>query len=458
MSNPELRTSLEDALATAHLEGRLDDAYKWCEENGAWDLKELITEDVFPDFANEIGLKRLEGKRLLQAFKEAVGVEASPDASPSGTGALSKELSFGGYGAPCGVVVRNTFLDYDRRPNSTELGNRAATLPVHLRTRDASEEDDEDDDDEGVAGAEAGDEGKLSSPQESFGSAGHASSPVAPETSSLLKEKLTTFDAYESSAYWDWQGGISGDPHMSSITSPQLNQTALESAGAEGACGSDMAANAVFVPTPMWGMPPMMFPMMPMTMDGAAQAQLQMAMAGGMMMGGGCETGLLPGPVADPKPRSQVMERVFSAVSQRERIRWTVDARKLKSSDREAVSPTFEVSCGGLLKFRMVLKPKAMGNQKGDACFKKSRSKGYVELRCVTELESELHAKPILMFRLQVASAKRTEPFRGPLRHNFADRAICGLPEGQDEWDFGKVVDHSNNTFGIVLELLKNDF
>merc|ERR1719223_1976334 len=97
-----------------------------------------------------------------------------------------------------------------------------------------------------------------------------------------------------------------------------------------------------------------------MTMDvAAAQAmQVQMAMASGMMMTG--ETGSLTGPVADPKPRPQAMERVFSQQGQRERIRWTVDARKLKSSDREAASPTFEVTCGGTLKFRMIMKPKVM--------------------------------------------------------------------------------------------------
>merc|ERR1719253_1353210 len=106
------------------------------------------------------------------------------------------------------------------------------------------------------------------------------------------------------------------------------------------------------------------------------------------------------GPVSDPKPRSQVLERAESMASQRDRIRWTVDARKLKSTDREAVSPTFDV---GEMKFKMVLKPKAMDSNKGGACFKKSRNKGYVELRCVTELDIEDagRLKPTLTFRLQ---------------------------------------------------------
>merc|ERR1719181_1250376 len=113
------------------------------------------------------------------------------------------------------------------------------------------------------------------------------------------------------------------------------------------------------------------------------------------------------GPAADPKPRCQVMERVFSTVSQRERIRWTVDSRKLKSSDREAVSPIFTVSCGGEVNFKMVLKPKVMDSNKGGACFKKSRNKGNVEMRCVSDLETlGPLVKPSLTFRLQVGSAK----------------------------------------------------
>jgi len=464
MANPELRSSLSAALASVHLEDRLDKAHTWCEENGAWELKELIDKEIFADFSAEIGLKRLEAKRLLTAFMEAVGVEEPSDSSPSA--APSKDISFAaafgafpggmfpgqGYGVPGGqaVVVKNTFLDWDR-PQSDLLGNRAQTLPINFHQDALEEEDEEDDDEEGAAEAEAESEGKISSPQASVGS---GSAPPTAGSSSLLKEKLTTFDAWESGAYWDWQGG---DPNCNAPTAsaPQNETTSSEPVGAAAAAVStDMPAPTMFVQAPMWGMPPMMFPMMPMMMDVAAQAQMQMAMAGGMMSAG---EGTLSGPVAEPKPRSQVMERLFSATSQRERIRWTVDARKLKSSDREAVSPTFEVSCGGMLKFKMVLKPKVMDSQKGGACFKKSRNKGYVELRCVTELESETHVKPILTFRLQVGSAKRSEAFRGPLRHNFAERAICGLPEGQDEWDFGKVVDHSNNTFGIVLELLKDD-
>jgi len=334
--------------------------------------------------------------------------------------------------------VKNTFLD-ERPPLGSGLaGNRANTLPVSFPRDDVEDEDDEEDLAEDEL-AEAGSEGILGSPLASTGSAG------------LLTKKLVTFDAWESGAYWDWE---ENNRSAAGLPAEQPSEPAAIAAAGAG----QVNPNLVYMQTPMWGMPPMMFPMMPMGMpmdaNAAAQAQMQMAM-GGMMMPQNMEPA---GPVADPKPRSQVMERVFSMASQRERIRWTVDARKLKSSDREAVSPTFEVSCGAPISFKMVLKPKVMDSNKGGACFKKSRNKGYVELRCVTDLESAgLPSKPSLTFRLQVASERKSEPFRGPVRHNFADRAICGLPEGQDEWDFGKVVDRDNNTFGVVLELLKDD-
>jgi hypothetical protein len=159
------------------------------------------------------------------------------------------------------------------------------------------------------------------------------------------------------------------------------------------------------------------------------------------------------------KPRNQVIERFYSGRRKdRENVQWTVDSRKLRSTDREAVSPIFSVSSKhGELEFKLVLKPKALDTLKGGSNFKNSRGKGYIELRCVSDLESDAAvATPTLTFRLGIWG-KRKEPFRGPLRHDFRERAICGLPDGQDEWDFGKVVDHNNNTFSVIMELLKDD-
>jgi len=404
-------------------------------------LQELAAEDVFPDFEKDLGLKRLEAKRLkiLLAGKEDSAQTAS---APQSRGYFP--------GSSSGVVVKNTFL-HDDRPSPAELaGFRSQTVPVGGCTQ----EDEEDGADEAEPDEVSDGEGKADS-----------ESPLYTAGSTSLQKygKLTTFDAFEPSTYWEWESPCDGPAGTGDAElHHQTAAVGSDDPAATDDVSSNQQANIVFVPTPMWGpmmpgMPPMP-PMMPcpwMPMDGAA-AQMQMAMPpfGGMMMG--CESDI--GPVAENN-KSKVMVRSFSVQSQRERIRWNVDARKLKSTDREAVSPTFEVSCGATVKFKMVLKPRVRTNDKGGACFAKSGRKGYVELRCVSDLEKEGAAvRPILTFRLQIASARRTEPFRGPVRHNFADRALCGLPDGQDEWDFGKVVDNTKNEFGVVLELLKDDF
>merc|ERR1711972_1094829 len=98
-----------------------------------------------------------------------------------------------------------------------------------------------------------------------------------------------------------------------------------------------VASNAQFMPMMPMGMYPMV-QMMPM-MDPSAYAGMP-----NMFIDHSKAS-------AEPKSRAQVMERVYSCASQRERIHWTVDSRKLKSTDREAVSPTFNVTCGGELDF-----------------------------------------------------------------------------------------------------------
>lgn len=153
-------------------------------------------------------------------------------------------------------------------------------------------------------------------------------------------------------------------------------------------------------------------------------------------------------------PRAPVLQRVMSITSQVYRIRWTVDARKLKSTDREAVSPSFDLSLGVPLQFKMVVRPKVVNEGRGGASFKKAKGKGAVELRCLAEVDPG--ANPNVNFRIAVGNGSGTslEPARGPVRHNFTERAICGLPEGQDEWDFGQHVDQETQTFMVCLEIL----
>jgi len=170
---------------------------------------------------------------------------------------------------------------------------------------------------------------------------------------------------------------------------------------------------------------------------------------------------LATGPAAAPAapeprdpPRATGLQRVFSLASQTYRIRWTADSRILKTTNREHVSPIFELSFAGTAEFRLLMKPKSFHNQRGGASFKKSQGKGTVQLVCLTPVEDLVN--PVITFRLAVGSGtdprKQQRP-RGPVQHDFRDRAICGLAESNDEWEFSRAVDKPTLSFVVCLEL-----
>merc|ERR1719401_3025070 len=78
--------------------------------------------------------------------------------------------------------------------------------------------------------------------------------------------------------------------------------------------------------------------------------------------------------------RKNVLARAVSVATQIYRVRWTVDARKLKSKDTEAVSPPFCIDETGDIEFKMLLRPRVTAETKGGASFKKARGRGVVEL------------------------------------------------------------------------------
>merc|ERR1740121_2822387 len=135
---------------------------------------------------------------------------------------------------------------------------------------------------------------------------------------------------------------------------------------------------------------------------------------------GGDDGGAGPG---GPK-RAMALQRAFSVASSIFRIRWTVDARKLVSTDREHASPSFDLSFGSPVQFKMIMRPKVINTEKGGCCFKKARGRGKILLRCLSDVESV--AKPVVTFRIAVGSgnpAKQAIP-RGPVRHDFSESPV----------------------------------
>jgi hypothetical protein len=150
-------------------------------------------------------------------------------------------------------------------------------------------------------------------------------------------------------------------------------------------------------------------------------------------------------------PQPQTLRRHYSTGSQTNRIYWTVDARKLKGNDKQAVSPPFDLSFGSQfpnVTFKMMLYPKVVNDAKGGASFKKARGKGFVQVKCEAELEQTMAN---VRFRIGIGREGNCGRAQS---HNFAQSAVCGLPKDQEEFDFNEAVDKDSQTFLVKLEIV----
>jgi len=159
-------------------------------------------------------------------------------------------------------------------------------------------------------------------------------------------------------------------------------------------------------------------------------------------------------PYSCPLPQPQTIMSVPSEHSQV--VQWTVDSHKLQSECRQVVSPPFKLSYGTDQQnstFKLILVPKVFGSSRGRASFKKVQGKGYVELKCQTEL-----TEPVgnMRFQISIGSGHLFNPPRtsAPVQHNFTERALCSLTCEQEELDFSEVEDRESKTFTVRLEVL----
>jgi hypothetical protein len=130
------------------------------------------------------------------------------------------------------------------------------------------------------------------------------------------------------------------------------------------------------------------------------------------------------------------------------RARWSVDARKLRSSDTQTVSPPMEVSLGpGAPKavLKLVLCPR------GGSSFKKTGGVGQVQLKCCSDLPEG--AWPPVAISVSVGSGRVSQAPRGPFVHCFGSSAVFGAPKEQADWDFEASVDDWAFTVGVEIAL-----
>jgi len=155
-------------------------------------------------------------------------------------------------------------------------------------------------------------------------------------------------------------------------------------------------------------------------------------------------------------PAPNALQRSYST-SGVHRIYWMVDAKKLKSNDRVAVSPPFDISIGGdQVPFKLLVHPTVVSDGRGGSSFKKSKGHGKVELKCEAMFAADANATAT--YRISIGSGNAHEPDkwqspRGPVRHDFAANGVSALPASDDTWDFASSVDENLMVFVVVLEL-----
>jgi len=125
-------------------------------------------------------------------------------------------------------------------------------------------------------------------------------------------------------------------------------------------------------------------------------------------------------------------------------VSWPVASQRLQSSDKQIISPAFEVFEA---IFKLMLKPKELGSGKGKSGFRKARGRGYVELKC--EVGSAVRL-PEMQFSLAIDGT-----CRGPFTHDFTHVPVACLPRECDEWNFADYVDTSMSPhiFTIILHI-----
>jgi hypothetical protein len=137
-------------------------------------------------------------------------------------------------------------------------------------------------------------------------------------------------------------------------------------------------------------------------------------------------------------------------------VRWTVDARKLKGNDKQAVSPPFDLRFSDAhpaVTFKMMMYPAdkthAATDGKSGSTFKRAGGHGTIQLKCEGDLAS---SDASIAFALAIGSASKPKQPKRNGEHRFSQSAVCGLPkDGKEIWDFDSVKDSSSQTFYVYL-------
>jgi hypothetical protein len=129
-------------------------------------------------------------------------------------------------------------------------------------------------------------------------------------------------------------------------------------------------------------------------------------------------------------------------------VQWSVDAKKLRGSDKQAVSPPLEVSLGQgapPATFKLMLCPSG-----GDS-FRKAGGVGQVQLKCCSDLPES--SWPLTAISISVGSGSKAHVQRGPFAHRFGSSSVFSAPREQADWDFVASVEPSASVVPVTVEI-----
>jgi len=152
----------------------------------------------------------------------------------------------------------------------------------------------------------------------------------------------------------------------------------------------------------------------------------------------------------EPSPPSE--QSRCSAAFEPFRFTFKVPVAKLESRDKQVLSERFHIVMGDMdVPFKVRAIAKHVHRHKHGQCFRTSRGRGRLELKCEGDLPD--NAKP-LTFAFSVGSGENVEGPRGPVTHDFRSNSVGCLPVTSEEWDFKTAAGTGAVGCVITLEVL----
>lgn len=154
--------------------------------------------------------------------------------------------------------------------------------------------------------------------------------------------------------------------------------------------------------------------------------------------------------LAPLQPGALVRELLPSGM---ERIRWSVDARKLDLQDKQILSQEFHLFFPdqGVQPFRLMIVAAAK-DSKHKGGFLKAAGRGILSVKCETSMPPSTCS---IAFRVTVGSGPSAQS-HGLIWHNFAEKNCCSLQRKDQDWNLKAAVEEDSKRFEVRLEVVEH--